>query len=103
MKRQTGFRLTERAHEWLKEQARERGISKNDVVQELINKELKILRIRRSEMDKPIRTQLRIPAPLYEAMREQAYARRQSRNQFMAEAIREKVEAEKEVGAGRAE
>jgi predicted HicB family RNase H-like nuclease len=58
-------------------------------------KELKILRIRRREMDKPIRTQLRLPAPLYEAMREQAYARRQSRNQFMAEAIREKVEAEK--------
>jgi predicted HicB family RNase H-like nuclease len=40
MKRQTGFRLTERAHEWLKEQARERGISKNDVVQELINLEI---------------------------------------------------------------
>jgi predicted HicB family RNase H-like nuclease len=42
-------------------------------------------------------TQLRLPAPLYEAMREQAYARRQSRNQFMAEAIREKVEAEKKL------
>jgi predicted HicB family RNase H-like nuclease len=40
MKRQTGFRLTERAHEWLKTQARERGISKNDVVQELINSEI---------------------------------------------------------------
>jgi predicted HicB family RNase H-like nuclease len=37
MKRQTGFRLTEKAHEWLKAQAQERGISKNDVVQELIN------------------------------------------------------------------
>jgi hypothetical protein len=40
MKRQTGFRLTERAHEWLKEQAWRRGISKNDVVQELINREI---------------------------------------------------------------
>jgi predicted HicB family RNase H-like nuclease len=40
MKRQTGFRLTERAHEWLKTQARERGISKNDVIQEWINGEL---------------------------------------------------------------
>ena len=41
MRRQTGFRLTERAHEWLKKQAEERGISKNDVVQEMINKEIK--------------------------------------------------------------
>jgi predicted HicB family RNase H-like nuclease len=40
MRRQTGFRLTERAHKWLKEQAEERGISKNDVVQEMINKEI---------------------------------------------------------------
>jgi predicted HicB family RNase H-like nuclease len=40
MKRQTGFRLTERAHEWLKAQAKERGISRNDVVQELINAEI---------------------------------------------------------------
>jgi predicted HicB family RNase H-like nuclease len=40
MKRQTGFRLTERAHEWLKVQAQKRGISKNDVVQELINREI---------------------------------------------------------------
>jgi predicted HicB family RNase H-like nuclease len=40
MKRQTGFRLTERAHEWLREQAQERGISKNDVVQELINEKM---------------------------------------------------------------
>jgi predicted HicB family RNase H-like nuclease len=39
-KRQTGFRLTEKAHEWLKEQAQKRGISKNDVVQELINAEI---------------------------------------------------------------
>jgi predicted HicB family RNase H-like nuclease len=40
MKRQTGFRLTERAHKWLEVQAKERGISRNDVVQELINKEI---------------------------------------------------------------
>jgi predicted HicB family RNase H-like nuclease len=37
-------------------------------------------------------TQLRIQAELYEAVREYAHERRQSRNQFMAEAIREKVE-----------
>jgi predicted HicB family RNase H-like nuclease len=40
MKRQTGFRLTEKAHEWLKEQARRRGISRNDVVQEMINERI---------------------------------------------------------------
>jgi predicted DNA-binding protein len=40
MKRQTGFRLTEKAHQWLKEQSRERGISRNDVVQELINEKM---------------------------------------------------------------
>jgi predicted DNA-binding protein len=40
MKRQTGFRLTEKAHQWLKEQSKERGISKNDVVQELINEKM---------------------------------------------------------------
>jgi transcriptional regulator with XRE-family HTH domain len=37
MKKQGGFRLTERAHEWVEEQARERGISKSDVIQELVN------------------------------------------------------------------
>ena len=37
MKRQTGIRLTETAHEWLADQSVKRGISKNDVVQELIN------------------------------------------------------------------
>jgi predicted HicB family RNase H-like nuclease len=41
MKRQTGFRLTERAHDWLREQAQERGISKNSVLQELINEKIK--------------------------------------------------------------
>jgi predicted HicB family RNase H-like nuclease len=40
MKRQTGFRLTEKAHEWLKEQAKQRGISRNDVVQEMINERI---------------------------------------------------------------
>ena len=40
MKRQTGFRLTERAHKWLETQARERGISKIGVVQEWINAEI---------------------------------------------------------------
>ena len=40
MKRQTGFRLTDRAHDWLEVQAKERGISKNDVVQELINEKM---------------------------------------------------------------
>jgi hypothetical protein len=37
MKRQAMFRLTERAHEWVEEHARERGISKSDVIQELVN------------------------------------------------------------------
>jgi predicted DNA-binding protein len=40
MKRQTGFRLTERAHDWLKRQSQERGISKSDVIQEMINREI---------------------------------------------------------------
>jgi predicted DNA-binding protein len=40
MKRQTGFRLTERAQEWLKRQSEKRGISKSDVVQEWINSEI---------------------------------------------------------------
>ena len=44
MKRQTGFRLTEQAHEWLKVEARKRGISKNDVVQEMINREIDMAR-----------------------------------------------------------
>jgi hypothetical protein len=34
------FRLTERAHEWVEEQARKRGISKSDVIQEWINTEI---------------------------------------------------------------
>jgi metal-responsive CopG/Arc/MetJ family transcriptional regulator len=37
-------------------------------------------------------TQLRLPAPLYEAVRERAYAGRKSRNQFMVEAIRKEIE-----------
>ena len=37
MKRQAGFYLTNRAHEWLKVESKERGISKSDVVQEWIN------------------------------------------------------------------
>jgi metal-responsive CopG/Arc/MetJ family transcriptional regulator len=37
-------------------------------------------------------TQIRLAADLYEAVREQAYEKRQSRNQFMSEAIREKIE-----------
>jgi predicted DNA-binding protein len=40
MKRQTGFRLTERAQDWLKRQSEERGISKSDVVQEWINEKI---------------------------------------------------------------
>ena len=40
MRRQTGFRLTERAHKWLETQSRERGISKNVVIQEWINAEI---------------------------------------------------------------
>jgi predicted DNA-binding protein len=40
MKRQGGFRLTEKAHEWLDRQSEERGISKSDVVQEWINGEI---------------------------------------------------------------
>ena len=40
MKRQTGFRLTRKALEWLKEQARNRGLSMNSVIQELINQEM---------------------------------------------------------------
>jgi predicted HicB family RNase H-like nuclease len=50
MKRQTGFRLTEKAHNWLKEQARERGISKNDVVQEMINERIEEQESRKNEM-----------------------------------------------------
>ena len=37
MKRQTGFYLTEKAREWLKTEAIERGISRSDVIQEMIN------------------------------------------------------------------
>ena len=39
-KRQSGFRFTERAHRWLGEQSKERGISKSDVIQEWINGEI---------------------------------------------------------------
>jgi predicted HicB family RNase H-like nuclease len=49
MKRQTGFRLTEKAHKWLEEQAKQRGISRNDVVQEMINKEIGRQEARKSE------------------------------------------------------
>jgi|GEM_PF-5004195 len=44
-KRQTGFRLTEKAHRWLGTEAKERGISKNDVVQELINEKMAAKRL----------------------------------------------------------
>lgn len=40
MKRQAGFRLTERAHDWLRRESKRRGISKNNVVQELINEKI---------------------------------------------------------------
>ena len=40
MKRQAGFRLTEEAREWLKRQSEKRGISKSDVVQEMINEKI---------------------------------------------------------------
>ena len=40
MRRQTGLRLTEKAREWLRKQAEERGISKSDVIQEWINGEM---------------------------------------------------------------
>ena len=39
-RRQMGFRLTQRSLDWLRAQAELRGISMNDVVQELINKEM---------------------------------------------------------------
>jgi predicted transcriptional regulator len=39
-----------------------------------------------------IRTQIRLEADLYESVREYAHEMRQSRNRFMEEAIREKVE-----------
>jgi metal-responsive CopG/Arc/MetJ family transcriptional regulator len=42
-------------------------------------------------------TQLRLPAILYEAVRERAHAGRQSRNQFIVEAVRDKVEGRKEA------
>jgi predicted HicB family RNase H-like nuclease len=49
--------------------------------------------VRRQNMSAGVKiTQLRLEAELYEAVREQAYERRQSRNQFMSEAIRDKVE-----------
>lgn len=37
MKRQTGYRLTERSLNWLAKESQRRGISMNDIVQELIN------------------------------------------------------------------
>jgi predicted DNA-binding protein len=40
MRRLGSYRLTERAHDWLKKQSQERGISKSDVVQEMINREI---------------------------------------------------------------
>ena|GEM_PF-3370966 len=36
-------------------------------------------------------TQLRLPAELHEAVKEQAHEKRQSRNQFMVEGIKDKV------------
>ena len=45
-------------------------------------------------MTEQVRTQLRLEAELYEKVREQAYRKRQSRNQFMAEGIRDKVSKE---------
>jgi metal-responsive CopG/Arc/MetJ family transcriptional regulator len=42
-------------------------------------------------------TQLRLPAILYEAVRERAHTGRQSRNQFIVEAIRKEVESGKEA------
>jgi metal-responsive CopG/Arc/MetJ family transcriptional regulator len=53
---------------------------------------------RREEMAQPIRTQLRLPAILYEAVRERAHTGRQSRNQFMVEAIRKEIEGKRDAG-----
>ena len=39
-------------------------------------------------------TQLRLPAKLHEAVKEQAHEKRQSQNQFMVEGIKDKVEKE---------
>jgi metal-responsive CopG/Arc/MetJ family transcriptional regulator len=47
--------------------------------------------------NKPVRTQLRLPAILYEAVRERARTGRQSRNQFMVEAIRKEIEGKREA------
>jgi predicted HicB family RNase H-like nuclease len=41
LKKQTTIRLTKAADEWLSQQAKQRGISRNDVLQELINKAMK--------------------------------------------------------------
>ena len=45
-------------------------------------------------MAKQTRTQLRYPQELHEQVRELAHEKRQSRNQFITEAIEEKVERE---------
>jgi len=42
-------------------------------------------------MDKPIRTQLRLDKELHEKIRELSHEKRQSRNQFMVEGIKDKV------------
>ena len=41
MKKTASYRLTVTADRWLTEQAKKRGISKNDVMQELINEAVK--------------------------------------------------------------
>ena len=45
-------------------------------------------------MDKSIRTQLRLDKELHEKVRELSHEKRQSRNQFMVESIKDKVEKE---------
>ena len=41
MKKQTTYRLTEKADAWLKSEAEKQGLSKNDIVQMLINEKMK--------------------------------------------------------------
>lgn len=40
MKKQIGFRLTAEALQWIDDEAKRQGISKNDVIQLLINKQI---------------------------------------------------------------
>jgi predicted DNA-binding protein len=46
-----------------------------------------------------VRTQLRIPAELYERIRERAHEERQSRNSFMCELMEKGLKADKKKAA----